>query len=168
MKGYTLIEILVSLTIVGLLFSFGYISFRDYSRRQTVAGVVKEIQGDLRLAQEDALAGQLPSSTDDPKGFCSGTNSLNGYYFDIISTSEYDLEAVCTGGTVSTIFGENPAKQVTMPSDVLISATDNPILFKILGQGTNIPNGQNAEIDLSQVGTTNKGVVLVGSGGEIH
>ena len=53
MKGYTLIEILVGLAIIGLLFSFGFVSFRDYSRRQTLAGAVKEVQGD-----EPAYAGR--------------------------------------------------------------------------------------------------------------
>ena len=53
-NGYTLIEILVALTIIGLLFSFGYVSFRDYSRRQAVSDAVKTMQGDLRLAEGDA------------------------------------------------------------------------------------------------------------------
>ena len=60
-SGFTLIEILVSMTIIGFLFSFGYASFRDFSRRQALAGVVKQVQGDLRLAQQKALSGEKPS-----------------------------------------------------------------------------------------------------------
>lgn len=167
MKGYTLIEILVTLTIVGLLFGFGYVNFRDYSRRQAVAGAAKEIQGDLRLAQEDALAGQIPSSTDDPQSHCSGTNSLNGYDFRVLTqkaSNEYEIRADCSGGDPL-----NPLEDVVLSTDITIAAPSiNPILFKVLGQGTNIPSGQNATITLSQTGTSNATSISVSSGGEIQ
>ena len=37
--AYTLIEILVALTIVGLIFGIGYVNFRDFARRQALAGI---------------------------------------------------------------------------------------------------------------------------------
>jgi prepilin-type N-terminal cleavage/methylation domain-containing protein len=156
MKGYTLIEILVGLTIIGLLFGFGFVSFRDYSRRQALAGAAKQIQGDLRLAQEDALAGQKPDSS-----FCNDPASLNGYDFAVVSTSEYKLEADCTGGLVT-------QKDVVLPADTSIASDVNPILFKILGQGTSLGSGQSATITLAQTGTNNQATVTVSSGGEIQ
>lgn len=153
--AYTLIEILVGLTIIGLIFAVGYVNFRDFSRRQAVAGAGKQIQGNLRLAQGLALAGQKP---DDIK--CNDPNLLNGYNFRV-SASGYTLEASCTGGTVVN-------KDVVLPSGITVSIpSPNPIFFKILGQGTNIPAGTSVDLTLTQSRTNNKFTVTVSAAGEI-
>ena len=155
-SGYTLIEILIGLTIISLLFSFGYASFRDFSRRQALSGVVKQIQGDLRLSQSSASAGQKPDDL-----FCNGSNTLRTYNFKVYSDSEYKIEVGCTGGTVV-------SKEVTLPSEVTISTpSPNPIQFKVLGQGTNIAAGSSAVITLTQKGTDSQATVTITAGGEI-
>jgi prepilin-type N-terminal cleavage/methylation domain-containing protein len=150
--GYTLIEILVSLTIIGLIFSFGYVSFRDFSRRQVVAGVAKTIQGDLRLTQSNAMTGQKPSG-------CATT--LDTFSFRVVSSTSYTIEANCGGAAIA-------VKDVTLPTGIAISTpTPNPLKFKILGQGTNIPQDGSAVIILTQTTTNNTATVTVTSGGEI-
>ena len=152
--AYTLIEILVALTIVGLIFGIGYVNFRDFSRRQALAGTARSIMGDLRLAQEQALAGKKPVSA-----FCDSPNQLNGYNFRVINASSYRLAANCSGGNVET-------KLVTLPADITISSpSPNPITFKILGQGTNL--SADATITLTQTGTSNTRSITVTTGGEI-
>ena len=156
-SGYTLVEILVGLTIIGLLFGFGFVNFRDFSRRSALSGAIKSVQGDLRVAQQAALSGQKPKNP-----FCDDPNILNSYNFMVYSVSEYKLEAVCSGGVVST-------KDVILPSDVLIAnPVPNPIQFKVLGQGTNIPTGSDATITLTQIGTNNTASTKVSTGGEIR
>ena len=151
-NGYTLIEILVALTIIGLIFSFGYVSFRDFSRRQAVIGVAKTIQGDLRLTQGNAMTGQKPTG-------CNTT--LDTFSFRVISSSNYAVEANCGSTSIS-------VKDVTLPAGIVISTpTPNPLKFKILGQGTNIPQGGSAVITLTQTSTNNSATVTVTSGGEI-
>lgn len=158
-KGYTLIEILVGLTIVGILFAVGYVNFRDFSRRQALAGAAKILQGDIRLAQQQALSGQKP---DDPK--CNDPNILNGFNFDVISSGEYKIYANCTGGNVS-----EATKDVVLPSNILITKpVPNPIIFKVLGSGTNIPDGTPATITLTQANTGNTLSITIGSGGEVQ
>jgi prepilin-type N-terminal cleavage/methylation domain-containing protein len=160
-NGYTLVEILVALTVIGLLFSFGFVSFRDFSRRQAVADAAKSIQGDLRLAQGNAITGQKPMPD------CGAPKTLDSYSFNIISTnspSEYRIEANC-GGTPVIV------KDVTMPTDITIknpAPSPNPLKFKILGQGTNISSGSNWVLTLIQTGTGNTTNVTVTSGGEIR
>jgi prepilin-type N-terminal cleavage/methylation domain-containing protein len=155
--GYTLIEILVVLTIIGILFSVGYANFRGFSQRQVVIDTAKEIQGDIRLTQQMALSGQLP---DDLK--CTTPNTLNGYNFNVLSTSEYQIQANCTGGIVI-------SKDVNLPSGILLSTpSPNPVIFNILGNGTSITSGQNATIVITQTGTTNKSTITISSGGEIQ
>lgn len=159
-KGYTLIEILVTLTIIGLLFGVGYINFRDFSRRETIAGAGKLLQGDLRLAQQMALSGQKPQDVS-----CNSPNLLNGYDFSVVSPSEYTIKADCSGGVVSTL-----AKDVNLPSDITFSPipSPNPVVFKVLGHGTNIPSGSTVSVTLIQSQTSNTFVVNVGSGGDIQ
>lgn len=155
--AYTLIEILVSLTIIGILFGFGYVNFRDFSRRQALAGAVKQVQGDLRLAQQMGLSGQKPN---DAK--CNSPNTLGGYNFRFISANEYEIRASCSGGAPS-----DPTKDVILPSDISVSMAVNPILFKVLGQGTNIDSGSDVLLTFTQAGTTNTSTVTVTSAGEI-
>lgn len=160
--GYTLIEILVGLTIVGLLFGVGYANFRSFSRRQVVINAAKNIQGDLRLTQEIALAGQKPSDSN-----CdSPANTLNGYNFTVLSPSSYEIRAVCSGGSVA-----SATKTVTLDSAATVASpfpVPNPIMFKVLGRGTNIPEGQNAVITIVQTGTTTQSSITISSGGQIQ
>lgn len=154
-RGYTLIEILVSLTILSIIFGFGYVSFRDFSRRQAVAGVAKSINGDLRLTQEMALSGKKP---DDAK--CAAPNTLRGYFFRVDSAQSYSIGADCTGGSVLT-------KSVDLPSDISISTpSPNPILFKVLGQGTNLTSSKTM-LTLTQMGTANSTTITISKEGEI-
>ncbi len=150
--GYTLIEILVSLTIIGIIFSFGYASYRDFSRRQTLKDAAKLIQGDLRFTQENAIAGQKPDG-------CNAT--LEGYNFNVYSTAAYRIQAVC-GASLITV------KDVFVPGDIdLVVPSPNPLLFKVLGQGTNLDGTADWTLYLDQVGTDNQATVTVTSGGEI-
>lgn len=155
-SAFTLIEILVTLTIVGILFAFGYASFRDFARRQQLAGTVKQLQGDLRLAQQMALSGEKP-----PDGSCS---TLDGIRFGIIPPSEYRIRAQCNGSST----GGYTYKTVNLTGDLVITpdATVNPILFKVLGQGTNILSSE-AVITLTQTATGNATTITVTPGGEI-
>lgn len=157
-SGYTLIEILVGLTIIGVLFSFGYVSFRDFSRREALSGTSKKVQGDLRLAQSMALAGQKPEAPDDIP--CTA-NRLEGYHFRVYATNEYKIEALC-GASVVTV------KDVVFSGDVLISSpSPNPIIFKVLGNGTNIVAGAETTLVLTQTGTNSTATITITAGGEI-
>lgn len=154
-SGYTLIEILVSLTVIGLLFGFGFVSFRDFSRRQHLASVVRTLTGEIRLVQSKASVGEKP---DDLK--CQGTNTLSSYSFRIINSTSYQTEANCLGGNVV-------IKTGSLSDGISMTSTQNTISFKVLGQGTNVPQGTEAVITFTQVGTSNTATVRVTQGGEI-
>jgi prepilin-type N-terminal cleavage/methylation domain-containing protein len=172
-SAYTLIELLVVLTIIGLLFAIGYANFRSYSQRQAVLDTNKQIQGDLRLAQQMALSGQLP---DDNNCLQSHGNSLSGYSFVVIpSSSEYEIVADCTGPGMLA-----PYKDVDLPSGLSITMSSaqtitpaNTIVFNVLGNGTNIPANDDGTdgtvaITITQAGTGNQSTVTVYSGGQIQ
>ncbi|HJX59561.1 hypothetical protein A2V61_01700 [Candidatus Woesebacteria bacterium RBG_19FT_COMBO_47_8] len=154
-SAYTFIEILVALTIISLIFGVGYVSFRDFSRRQALAGAARGIVGDLRLAQEEAIAGQKPADI-----FCNPPAILNGYNFRVVNAQNYVVEANCSGGNVQ-------VKSVTIASDISMSIpSPNPITFKILAQGTNI-NAPSATLTLTQKGTAATRPISISQAGEI-
>jgi len=139
--GYTLVEILVGLTIIGMVFGVGFASFRSFARRQSVSSAIRALKADLRLAQEQALAGKKPDSPN-----CNSPNLLDGYTFNVDSSSQYTIEARCTGGSVT-------VKQVNLENIALSIPFPNPILFKVLGQGTNIAGASQANIVVEEVQT---------------
>ena len=60
-------------------------------------------------------------------------------------------------------------KTVTVSDDMTLSAPAiNPILFKALGQGTNIPEGQEVVVNITQAGTNAVAPVTISAGGEIR
>ena len=159
-KGYTLIELLVGITIIGLLFGFGFVSFRDFSRRQALSSAVKTIIGDLRLAQAMAGAGKKPDHA-----FCRTPAFLENYTISFTAAG-YSVVADCSGGNVR-------IKNVNVPSGITLTLpSPNPIIFRVLGNGTNANNvdaGMSpTEIILRQANTGKTGTVVVTSSGDIY
>lgn len=144
--GYTLIELLVVITISIIVFGVGMAGYREFSRRQALTGILKQVKADLRLAQQLALTGQKPET-------CS---KLIGYTFTATS-SNYKIIANCLNGNL-----EN--KSVDMSINTTISA--GSIVFKVLGQGTNLSAPLTFTIANSTTGTT--GTVIVGTGGDVQ
>lgn len=154
--AFTLIEILIGLTIIGLIFSFGFANFRDFSRRQALLGEKRKVAADLRLAQEQALSGNKPSNLS-----CSSPDVLNGFTFYVVDNSSYKIQADCSGGAPVDV------KSVDLVSGVTISIpSPNPVLFKSLGQGTNIQS-PGLTLTLTQTETGATQTVSVTSTGEI-
>ena len=153
--GYTLIELLVGLTIIGILFGVGFAGFRDFSRRQSLSSLTKKVMGDLRLTQATVGSGKKPDDSS-----CNTPNILTGYsvFFD---DSNYTISAICSGGDVVT-------KTVDISSDITITPPQpNPIIFSALGNGTNIVSGQNATITFTQNATESTSVITIGDAGDI-
>jgi prepilin-type N-terminal cleavage/methylation domain-containing protein len=152
-SGYTLIEILVAMTIIGLIFSVGYVSYRDFARRQALEGSARRLEADLRLAQEQSLAGKKPTAI-----ACSGEGALNGYDFYAETASSYVIQANCTGGLVD-------IKTVQMAEEVTLTSNPSRFTFKVLGSGTDLST--TADVTLTQTATGNTFNITVSPEGEI-
>lgn len=131
-RGYTLIELMVGLTIAALLFLVGYAGYREFIRRQALDNTYKELKSDLKLAQQLALSGEKPSS-------CTG--ALFGYQV-AFAESSYTVSASC-GGSVQ-------VRTRPLPGGITLSGADT-ILYKIIGEGTTLTG--NILIILTQAST---------------
>lgn len=156
-SGYTLIELLVGLTIIAIVFSVGFAGYRDFSRRQLVSGVTKSIVSDLRNAQQLALTGQKPVV--DYQGNSVTCTRLSGYSFSRISATNYQIRAHCDNVALPISI-----KNIILSSD--LSLSNGSVKFKVLGQGTDLTDTLTIIIShISDVGTT--GTITIVKGGTI-
>lgn len=147
--AYTLIELLIGISIISIIFSVGFASYRDFSRRQALTGVTKSIVSDLRLIQQKSLSGEKPDS-------CT---TLSGYQMDITSTTTYNLVADCSTNVV--------VKTVDLAeAGVTISSNADPIIFKVLGQGTDLSSGATITVTNPKMGKSSS--INVGIGGDVY
>ena len=73
-KGFTLIELMVTISIIGILFTIGMAGYTRFNRSQTLVQAALELRNDLRLTQDKALVGEKPS------GWCTGEDeNMEGY-----------------------------------------------------------------------------------------
>lgn len=150
--GYTLIEILVGLVIIGILFGAGIISYRDFSRRQVLASTARQVRGDLKLAQEYALSGEKPDET------CT----LYGYRVKFTSDS-YGIYSVC--GPEEAVENKD---DIVLPPGISLAASKTSVTFLVLGQGTDLTASDELSLVLTQEATGNTVTILVSSTGKIE
>lgn len=150
-SGYTLIEILVVLSISVLVLTIGIPGYRDFSKRQSLTSVSKQMMSDLRLIQQNALTGQKPSG--------ATCTVLQGYKFTRVSASSYQLIASCSNGDIV-------VKTVSLATNITFTATTATTLFKVLGQGTNLSADNTLVITNSGTSTTSQ--IIIGVGGTVQ
>lgn len=136
-RGFTIIEILVGLSITALLFAGGYAAYRDFAQRQVLVQASQNLSANLSLARQRALSGERPAS-------CAGSESLLGYRV-VISESQYVTSAQC--GTrfvvVDTIsFTEGVTAQ-----------NSSTVFYKVLGEGTLVTGSTEVRLQSSSGGT---------------
>lgn len=151
--GFTLIEMLVVVAIIAFLVSLGISAYNQFNRRQIVTQAALDLKNNLRMAQNKAFSGEKTCTP----------GALDGYevYF---SASSYYYRAKC-GGDYS------PGMTFSLPSTVSITGlpdlpSPNPILFKVLGQGTNV-NGSTTITLTGFNDSTNTQTITVTASGEI-
>ncbi len=158
LKGYTILEIIIAVFIIVILFSVTQASYRQFVLRKSVESVKKNIISDIKLAQVYASSGKKSAT-------CTG---LNGYrfisYADINNPdlNYYRIYADCvTDELVKEVYLSKIAKNV-------VFLVNTNVLFKILGQGTNIPVGQTRIFTIRQSTTNYSATITVSSAGEVR
>lgn len=149
-EGFTLIELMIVIAIMGIIFSMGYASYQSYLKQQGILTVVRSIQSDLRFAEEAAISGN--------KAGCPGV--FLGYQFTVTSATAYTVSANCSSGLIAT-------KTVsTIPNGITIAPVTTTITFKALGEG--ISPASTTTLILTQPVTNITKTITIGANGSIQ
>lgn len=119
-RAFSLVELLVVVTIMTTLLSIGVAYYTGFSQNATLDGAAKQLRANLRLAQAFALNGEKIGAT------CTGT--FNGYYVTFQKSStphSYTLGQYCsTSGNTD----RTPPSPITFPTGIIIgSMSTDPV-----------------------------------------
>lgn len=155
-NAFTLVEILVGLTIMAMLFVGGYTAYREFQRRQVVNSAATELKTNLSLVRQRALSGEKGSD-------CTNANkTFVGYEFGISDSTHYYYRPSCPDQALYS----NSTTTITLTQGVTISGTNIPVLFKTIGQGTNLSS--DAVLTITQTSTNTSKSVTIKTGGAIE
>lgn len=148
MKGYTLIEVLVGLAIIGLLFTVGYAGYRDFAKRQVLNNTYEELKTNLNFARQTALSGEKPST-------CLGGSLLGAEVIFASNGRSYSIYAKCPSGSAGLRTG------IAFPTGITVSGPTR-ILFNTLGKGTDLTG--NAQVILTHTDGATRTVTVTQQG----
>jgi len=151
-KGFTLIELLIVITIFGILFSTGYRSYLQYVQKQFLLKQARSVENLIKKASTYASTGKKTTAC---------TTFLDGYRINWDSlNSKFDLNEVCSNANVSV------ADSVTIDTTShSVSITSNPIMYKTLGQGTNL--AADSVITITQIQSSRSITITIKRTGEV-
>ncbi|MDO8658020.1 MAG: prepilin-type N-terminal cleavage/methylation domain-containing protein [Candidatus Levybacteria bacterium] len=104
-NGFTLIELILVFSMIGIISVFGIASFISYNKSQTLNTAVSDVTAMLNLAKSRA------SSQFKPTGGNCDSRPLDGYQV-VFTTTTYSLNAIC-GVSFDPL--TNPAKTLPPP-----------------------------------------------------
>jgi prepilin-type N-terminal cleavage/methylation domain-containing protein len=146
MKGFTLVELIVVFSVIGILTSLGLASYSSYNGKQTVQSAATDVVTMLNTAKSQSLSQVIPSS-------CA-SNPVTGYQVDVtVGSQQYTLSAIC--GTKQVITTSN------LPAKVTFDNGSTTTVFYPIATGT-IANASSISItgygitkiiSISQAGT---------------
>lgn len=134
--GYTLVELLVALSITMMVLGFGIASFSSSIRNQAVAGAASEVATLLNKARARAVSQVKP-------GVCADF-VLDGYKVTITPPIDYKLEVACGGSNYS-------LEEKKLPSSISFqNSTPSTFLFRVLTGGVEGAQNLGSEVIISK------------------
>lgn len=90
-EGFTLIELMVVLSVTAILSTLGIAGFTTYSQIQALQSATNDVATILSLAKSRAQSQVKPSA------LCDSFNTLDGYRVEISEPKSYTLYLRCSG-----------------------------------------------------------------------
>lgn len=144
--GFTLIEIIVSVTLLLVLSGLFMASYTGFNSSQTVKQAASSLIGNLQAVRTKASSGVKPA----------GCDTLVGYAVEFTADA-YTASAVCQDGD------EYPPVTYTLPSNVTFSPIPDSVTFYALNRGASA----DQTITITRAGTTMKMKVSVFTSGVV-
>ncbi len=163
-KGFTIIELIVVFTVIGILSTIGTASLVSYSHTQALNRTASDFVQALNTAKSLAATQvkTLDKNGSGPEGCQDGTQSLNGYGVQIVSSANpkyYALYLQCINSNGQKAPITTDAKwQTKLPNDIALTTTITYIYFPVLSGGTIITtpagNSDSGSVVLTSYGST--------------
>lgn len=152
-KGFTLIEILVTIVIVGIILTASIPAFRNYRFRNELSQAAQMVQSSVYETRNLALAPQADKQED------------TGYYV-IEFNSETDEMLMYEAADKNGVYDEkNLVKKIYLPEKVKFSSdlSSNKIVFSIKDQGRIVTPEEDITIGINheKIKNNNTKVILV-------
>lgn len=113
--GFTIIELLVAMSITLLLAGGVVAAFNNFNDNQRVQQGAISLKSNLRLAQNKAISGDKPA----------GCGTLTNYTVTFAATS-YSMQAVCDGAPTGS------TATFSLPAGIAFSPTPASVAFTVL------------------------------------
>lgn len=123
--GFSLIELLVVISLFGIAASLVTASYLSFERSQRLKSAANQLKSDVRLVQNDATSGNkyILGTVCNPNPPITPPPILGGWYLTVSSVSgsntSYDVGGDCITGSGETAFS---TKTISLPNDVIISS----------------------------------------------
>jgi type II secretory pathway pseudopilin PulG len=149
--GFTLIELIVTITIMMLLLGSGIVSYLRFNDRQAVLAAGEELSSLLRVAQTRARVGDRPS----------GCYQLQAYHVRaVFGSSTVNLVAVCENGTftrteTSLTSNIRAAQEIDVGFRVLHGGVINPGTLTLVS-----PQGIEYQLSVTEGGEITSGQLV--------
>lgn len=140
--GFTMVELLVTISIILLLTGAGIAGFINFNDRQIVQSTVKDVKQLMR-------AGQVKARSGEGAGTCTSPGKLRGYSV-VINGTVMELRKVCIDPNTSVVT-DNDVRSTIELNNVVV--TNNPaanVTFLALGGG--VDTDGNAAITYNVAG----------------
>lgn len=149
-QGFTLIEFLVVIVLIGALASMTVATFFDYYHSQILQTGANEVVAMLNLAKSNAL-----SQVKNPS-LCGPVTVLEGYRVTINNSSDYVLDVMCSGTPFNISSKALPAN-VTFTSPTPSSFLFTVLIGNVVGSSTITISGfgKTKDINVSSTGVIN-------------
>ncbi|RJR15198.1 type II secretion system protein [Candidatus Microgenomates bacterium] len=122
-QGFTLIELMISFSMISIVFVLGVSRFIEFNRVQSTSGAGQTVKNNLRRIQSLGLSGSKPIA-------CLAADTLEGYRVTFTDTKTYTAQAVCDSGPAG------PVTTYTLPADFTFNTPlPDSFTFYVLGNG---------------------------------
>jgi len=115
-NGFTLIELMVVISLFGIAASLVTASYLSFEKNQRVRSAASQLKGDLRLVQNNAYSGNKGSGAE-----CSSSFSLGGWYLNTArGATSYTIGGDCITSTATYSEVRFLEKTINLPRDTMI------------------------------------------------